>query len=384
MPAYFDTGFSVREPMWHGLGLVLDEYPESWADARQKAGLLWEPEERPAFAKRAADTFSTCRHCEQQIGATHDEQCPFWIDGIDAAQQRVIVQHALPADAVYVDDQTVFVRIPDHKLIVRNDTELVLGVTSDSYSAIYHADDAAEANDGASMEEVIEAFRGADGSLKFETAGSVRDGRAVWALLYLDEPYTLPGDSTEHLPFVALLNRHDGTGAMRLVNTQVRVVCWNTFQMAEADGDQTGRTFSFRHTGDVKTRVDEAKAAIAGLRNETAEYVAMCGDLMSLRVDDGAVARFLSEFLPSPRENGEQCSDRVHANVEKARQTWRWLYEESPTTEGIRGTGYGILQSSTEYLDHARAFRTRDSYLGRSVLRAEPAKARALQLVRAL
>ena len=27
MPAYFEQGFSVREPMWHGLGTILDEYP---------------------------------------------------------------------------------------------------------------------------------------------------------------------------------------------------------------------------------------------------------------------------------------------------------------------------------------------------------------------
>src|SRR5215218_6737379 len=49
MPAYFDTGFSVRQPMWHGQGIVLDEYPVDWADARRKAGLTWEPIVRPTY-----------------------------------------------------------------------------------------------------------------------------------------------------------------------------------------------------------------------------------------------------------------------------------------------------------------------------------------------
>ena len=36
-----DHMFSVREVPWHGLGAVLDEYPQSIDDALQKAGLAW-------------------------------------------------------------------------------------------------------------------------------------------------------------------------------------------------------------------------------------------------------------------------------------------------------------------------------------------------------
>ena len=57
MPAYFDTGFSVREPMWHGEGLVLDEYPTDWNDARIKSGLTWEPALTRAFIPRPLDSF---------------------------------------------------------------------------------------------------------------------------------------------------------------------------------------------------------------------------------------------------------------------------------------------------------------------------------------
>jgi len=36
-----DQVFSVREVPWHGLGVVLDEYPRSIDDALDKAGLGW-------------------------------------------------------------------------------------------------------------------------------------------------------------------------------------------------------------------------------------------------------------------------------------------------------------------------------------------------------
>ena len=36
-----DSMFSVRAMPWHGLGVVLDEYPRSIDDALDKAGLGW-------------------------------------------------------------------------------------------------------------------------------------------------------------------------------------------------------------------------------------------------------------------------------------------------------------------------------------------------------
>lgn len=55
---------------------------------------------------------------------------------------------------------------------------------------------------------------------------------------------------------------------------------------------------------------------------------------------------------------------------------------DSVTTEAHRGTALGLFDASTEYLDHVRDFRNRDTYLNRTLLRPEPMKARALTLIR--
>jgi len=75
-------------------------------------------------------------------------------------------------------------------------------------------------------------------------------------------------------------------------------------------------------------------------------------------------------------------SDRVRANIAEARRRFDFIYGESPTTEKIRGTGYGLLMAATEYLDHVRDYNSRDTYLGRTLLRREPMKARALATIR--
>jgi phage/plasmid-like protein (TIGR03299 family) len=231
------------------------------------------------------------------------------------------------------------------------------------------------------MGEIIEAVLDADGNVKFETAGSVRDGRQVWALAYLDEPYEVPGDTTQVFPFLALLNAHDGSAACKLTYTDVRVVCWNTWNAASEQGERTGQQFTFRHTGNVAERIDEAKKALAGLREESKATRAMFEALAQQPVNEQEIQSFVELFLPSPRDVGELCTDRVHQNVTTARNTFTRLYESSLTTEGIRGSAFGLLQTSTEYLDHVRGYRSKDTLMGRTLLRPEPLKAHALDLI---
>jgi phage/plasmid-like protein (TIGR03299 family) len=319
MTAYFDCGFSVRQPAWHGLADILDDYPESWDEARMAAGLMWEPAEAKLY-----------------------------IPGPDGS----------------------FVPVEGFKAITRDDTGAVLAPATEGFSLISHA----------LMGEMIEAILG-DKNVLFETAGSLREGRSVWALVRLDEPYTVPGDDSPIYPYLALLNHHDGTGAAKATFTDVRVICWNTWQAAEAQGERDGSSFSFRHVGNPAERIAEAKDALAALRDNSRKQADLFRQLALVPVNDQQVMTFTEAFLPSPRDHGEFCSDRVQANVDHARGVFTQLHNESLTTDAVRGTAYGLLQASTEYLDHVRRFNSRDSYVGRTVLRPEPLKAKALALI---
>lgn len=362
MPAYFDTGFSVREPMWHGEGLVLDDYPVDWTDARKKAGLEWEPAIRPTYQMPIG---IGCSLCKRPLGMMHTDACPALMLGDNGARH---------VDLTDIDSGELMAGIHEvesHRLVVRDDTEEVLGMVSDQFSLISHA----------KMGGILEAVLGI-ANVKFETAGSCRNGAQVWALAYLDEPFTVAGDDSETLPFIVLLNNHDGSGACKLISTSVRVVCWNTYRAAEMQGERTGRQYVFRHVGDVEDRVDEAVKALAGVRDDAAEWDALAKELFGLKVTDPMVDDFLALFLPEPV--GEVASPIVHANVEKARKVFRTLYFDSPTCDAHVGTALGIVDASVEYLDHVRGFRNRDTLMGRTLLRPEPLKAKAVNIVREL
>lgn len=351
MPAYFDCGFSVRQPMWHGEGTVLEDYPADWDAARLAAGLMWEPKAETVYTQRLL----TIAQADALIADGHEVHC---VDQQSFSNPDA-KYHYMVADSRF-------------QAITRDDNSHVLGMPTKGFKAVTHAQ----------MGDVIEGVLESDSKVLFETAGSCKGGAQVWALARLDEPYQIGGDDSPIYPFLSFLNGHDGSAACKLVVTDIRVVCWNTWNAAAEQGERHGAQYVFRHTGDIAQHIEDAKAALKAVREASKATRALFEQLAKIPVNEDQVKTFTQLFIASPADNGEFVSKIVANNIAKARATFTKLHDESVTTEHIRGTAYGLVQAATEYLDHVRRFNSRDTYLGRTLLRPEPLKARALELVR--
>lgn len=330
---YFDTGFCVRTASWHRKELLLAEHPTDWDDARRAAGLLWEPTTEPLFQRvTKVDSFGY---------ETHE-----------------------------------FVQISSSKLVTRDDTKAELGTVGQSFELITHAE----------MGPIIETVLDQP-SAKFDTAGSVKGGRQVYATIMLDEPYQIRndvdgfGDPVLTLPYFVILNSHDGSGSCKGLYSQVRVVCANTYQAASMDGDRHGAQFVLRHTSGVKARLEDAKNVIEGARIEALRWREIADQLGITRVTPDQEDQFLSGFIPMPAKG--VISDKVAANVEADRAKFRNLLV-SNTNAGTRGTALCLVNASVEFLDHVRGYKNAETLMGRQLLKAEPLKARALSMVREL
>jgi phage/plasmid-like protein (TIGR03299 family) len=354
MPANVNSMFSVRERPWHGEGIILGDYPGSWAEARVQAGLEWEPEEADVY--RVTGTKKITVPTYEFWGVAEDGQPLF-------RQTNVEVN-----DDEDGDRENVYAVNPDYKHIVRSDTKEVLSVNSKGYTLIKHEE----------MGEIVEAVLGQD-NVKWETAGSLNNGRQVWCLAMLDEPIELPGDDSATYPYLAITNSHDGTGSCALRATAVRIVCWNTFRAAEIEGERTGATFAFRHSMKWRDRIEDARNAVKGVRKEMDAYRLLMTELLGMPITTGQRELFIQTFIPMPPAG--LATERVMANVEEARTKFRAIFT-SDTTVGIQDTAYGLIQASGEYLDHVRTARTWETRLGRTLMRPEPLKANALKLVR--
>ena len=322
MSAEIESMFSVREMPWHREGTILPDYPGSWDEARVLAGLDWDPVPAPVYAQAGLNAGDLPRY--EKVGG--------W------------------------------------QAITRSDTGTVLSIRPASYAVIDHQ----------AMGEIVESVLALP-NVRWETAGSLDGGKAVWCLALLDEPVQLPGDTSATYPYLAITNRHDGTAACALRATAIRIVCANTLRAAELEGERTGATFSFTHRAGWRDRIEEARQAVTGARQEMADYAELATGLMGIRVTAAQEELFVTQFIPMPPET--LITDRVARNVEEARKAVRGILA-GPTTANLDGTAYKLVQAGVEYLDYVRKARSWETRLNRTLMRPEPMKARTLTLVR--
>ncbi|MGH8896339.1 MAG: DUF932 domain-containing protein [Egibacteraceae bacterium] len=336
MPAFYDQGFVVRVPSWHGLeNVIFADYP-----GREEA----------------------------YVAAGHD----FVVTERPLLLPVTVIDHDQDNEPIW--DLTSARRVGGFKAIVKempgdpSDGKL-LNVSSESYGVVQNT----------VPWDVIDTLV-QEPNVKYETGGVLEDGAKLFVTAYLDEPTQVTGDDSPIYPFLYATWSHDGSGAIRVGRTSIRIVCANTAAAAELESARANRDFTFKHTRNVMSRISDAKVAIEGAREGHREFMEIAEDLAIQSVTERQRELFIQGLLPSPPEH--LVSDRVMSNIEEARGKLRTvLVSGSTIPDAHRLTAYGLLTGGIEYLDHLRGYRSSSTYLGRTLLRNEPAKAKLLPLI---
>lgn len=149
--------------------------------------------------------------------------------------------------------------------IVREDNQEILSVQSPDYKVVQNW-------------EVFDLAYSVGMDVKIESALSLQGGKKIVCLIKGDSfsPANSQGDTiTEYL---ALLSSHDGTIALSGLPTSVRVVCWNTLQMALNAGRH--RMIKFTHTGNMEEKKASMRKALACYA-ETGKFFRECVNTLS-------------------------------------------------------------------------------------------------------
>jgi len=338
-----DKVFSVRQPSWHGLATILDDYPS--ADEARLLVHPWEPESEPCY--RGLDMATLSR----DLISIFDEADE--ADRADEAWSTLTLMEKITSAAAGAQQL-----IDGWKLNARSDDKKPLGVTTSSYELVLNQE----------MWDIAEAIGKGDnrGDVMFETGGSLGGGAKVWVLIRLKDPISIGGDPRgATIPYYALQNDHTSAGSFRGQATFTRIICQNTALMADMNAQAMGTEFVFSHTSGIHDRIAAAKEALAGWRAGVDAYQLMNEHLVSFKVTNTEKETFLSQFIPMPQ--GEVVSEIVRDNIEKARAQWRTC-NESVTGEGTRLTAYGLVQSSIEYSQWCRKKQSEESGFKRAFL----------------
>lgn len=231
--------------------------------------------------------------------------------------------------------------IPSFKANVRENDGKVLGVVTDRYKIVQNN----------------EAFAFTDSlvgaGVTYETAGSLQDGRKVWMLAKLPEKYKLLDD--EVTPYIVFSNSHDGSNAIKIALTPIRVVCNNTLNLAL---NNAKRIWSTIHTGDINTKMDEASKTLFLAQDYMKKLDYEANYLNRKKIDDKKVLEFIDELLPLP-DNASKLQEK---NIETLRSDMKLRYFDAPDLIHLPKTPWRFINAVSDFATHITPLRKTDNY----------------------
>ena len=174
--------------------------------------------------------------------------------------------------------------------IVTSETEY-LGVVGEDYTTVQNEQ----------VAEVLDKLVDASGA-HFETAGSMRGGRSVFVTMKLPDTMKIAGVDDLDL-YLAATTSHDGTQALRVDATPVRIVCANTQRAAFA---QTRGHYVFRHTTGVHSQIAQAREAVGLMWRYLEAFQAEAERMINETLTMGEFDKVVAELWPL----ADDASDR--------------------------------------------------------------------------
>ena len=255
--------------------------------------------------------------------------------------------------------------VEGYRANVRSSDRKVLGVVSDRYKVVQNVD----------------AFSFTDELLgkgvRYETAGSLQEGKKVWLLARLPREYIIAGERIS--PYLVFSNTHDGSGSVKVAITPVRVVCNNTLNLALGTAK---RSFSMIHTGNIQDKIQEAKDTLFMAE----EYMDCLGvefeQLRRQKITDAQVKEYVELLLPMEKDP----TPIQGKNIIRLREDMMKRYYDAPDLQKVGNNAYRFINAVSDFATHSNPLRRTANYnenLFARTVDGNPIIDRAYQMVKA-
>ena len=188
---------------------------------------------------------------------------------------------------------------------------------------------------------------------EYETAGSLKNGKQIWLLARLSENYKILGD--EVTPYCCFTNTHDGTGAIKVAMTPVRVVCNNTLNLALK---KAKRTWSARHTQTIKSKMSEARETLGLAKKYMNTLQFEFEEYYKVKLNKDKVISLVDDLVPIKDDE----TDRKKENLERIKRDIIFRYEEAPDLKVLDQTGARFIQAVSDSVSHIEPRRITANY----------------------
>ncbi|UYQ92180.1 DUF945 domain-containing protein [Chitinophaga horti] len=302
--------FSVKQPAWHKKGQIIMDNPTS-REAMRLANLDFTVEKFPLLT---------------QIPA-----------GINT-------------DGVFTQEQVI--KVPDRFATVRTDTYQALGVVGKDYNVFQNR----EAFDF--MDSLI-----ADGSVSYETAGALGNGERIFATATIPGEIVVGKDDEIKL-YLFLSTSHDGSGAITIGYTPVRIVCANTLNAAM---QQSRNIIKIQHFPSAKAKLSQAHQILNLTSKLTPLYADHFNAMAKAIIWDDQLKQLIRLAMAPSKETYQAVSqgmlDVCSTNfLNTCDEVFEYaMSDPTQQTNTTRGTVFGAYNAITGYYQNVRKFRDEDA-----------------------
>ena len=184
----------------------------------------------------------------------------------------------------------------------------------------------------------------------YETAGSLRGGREVFVTMKLPESLRIAGVDQVDL-YLALCTSHDASRLGRVLVSPTRVVCANTLRAAFVNN--VGE-YSFRHSGDILGKLADVRDALGLVPVYLDQFQEAAEKMIDEQLEWDQLKALSDDLWPLGEEDGESAFLKRMARE----RDLKYLFEEAPTQENIRGSALAGYNALVEWIDHYQPSRS--------------------------
>lgn len=221
-----------------------------------------------------------------------------------------------------------------HRALVRSSDQRVLDVITDDWNPCQNHE----------AFEFFNDFVGA-GEMEMHTAGSLKDGKIVWALAKVKESFELFNGRDQVDAYLHFTNPHSYGQSIDVRFTPIRVVCNNTLTLSLNMKSKNMVKMSHRREFDPEM----AKEALGVAKHKLDQYKEMAQFLSQKRYNDESVVDYFKRVFPvlTTKTTSEKVLSK---SAERAIDIIKC--DSQPGAEFGKGTWWEIFNAVTYMTDH--------------------------------
>ncbi|RLC38848.1 hypothetical protein DRH27_01310 [Candidatus Falkowbacteria bacterium] len=242
--------------------------------------------------------------------------------------------------------------VDTHRAVVRKEDGRLLGVVGQNYEVIQNV----EAFD------FMDALVG-EGLAMYHTAGSLYDGKRIFICCKMPSHIEVGPDKIDK--YLVLATAHDGSLAVSVKWTPIRVVCNNTLSAAFSmyGNKKPQDCVSIRHTKNYKERISEAREVLGLTELYYERLEATCQKLFETPMITTEFKAFAKELLPDNKKDKETSKLIAAPVTVNKRNEMLELFKNGTGIKGtaVANTRWAAYNAVTEYADHKGTVRVADT-----------------------